>query len=376
MSESFEYTRSWLNEEDFPLLGFTRNWENPSDYPTYEPDEAQVRKDMQSLHDEVKNYLNETLIPRVVAADATEQDRYEAEEARRAAELERAAAELERAAAELKRIGAERERDFAEDLRRLNELDRATSEADRVTKEEARQIAETQRAQAETVRQDLETGYVARAEAAAARAEKAADDAESTVGGDFVTRPELEEAIGKIPTPDVSKQIGDHNSDTEAHSEIRQAVSNAQTTADNAATAANNANASTATKALFGLGASAVNDDVFAWLGNYAATAPKIATGSYVGTGAYKVENPCVLTLGFKAKAVFIVMEGADINSGFDAENFMSYIDGQTYDKVSSGNTDRRNYAVDETTFSWYSTYSNKSQLNVADKNYYYFAIG
>jgi hypothetical protein len=34
MAEKFDYTKSWLNEEDFPLLGFSRNWENPSDYPT------------------------------------------------------------------------------------------------------------------------------------------------------------------------------------------------------------------------------------------------------------------------------------------------------------------------------------------------------
>ena len=59
MAEKFEYTREWTDAEAFPHLGFTKSWENPEDYPTIELDEMQVRKDMQSLHDEVKNYINE-----------------------------------------------------------------------------------------------------------------------------------------------------------------------------------------------------------------------------------------------------------------------------------------------------------------------------
>ena len=69
MAQNFDYTRSWLSEADFPLLGFSRNWENPSDYPTVETDEGQVRRDMQSLHDEVKDYLNTVLIPKVIAEE-------------------------------------------------------------------------------------------------------------------------------------------------------------------------------------------------------------------------------------------------------------------------------------------------------------------
>ena len=72
MAEKFEYTREWTDAEAFPLLGFTKSWENPEDYPTIELDETQVRKDMQSLHDEVKNYINTKLIPAILAEDATE----------------------------------------------------------------------------------------------------------------------------------------------------------------------------------------------------------------------------------------------------------------------------------------------------------------
>lgn len=44
-------------------LEFTKNWENPEDFPTVETDETQVRRDMQLLHDEIKNYLNSTVVP-------------------------------------------------------------------------------------------------------------------------------------------------------------------------------------------------------------------------------------------------------------------------------------------------------------------------
>lgn len=109
-----QYTRVWTNAADFPHLGFTRNWENPVDYPTYEPNETIVRRDMQSLHDEVRDYINNELIPAVVASNSTEADRAQAEAARAAAEavrvsetegvVARAAAEANRAQAEAERV--------------------------------------------------------------------------------------------------------------------------------------------------------------------------------------------------------------------------------------------------------------------------------
>lgn len=50
-------------EIEFEKLKFTRDWKNASDFPTFEDDEAKVRADMQALHDETKEFLNETLIP-------------------------------------------------------------------------------------------------------------------------------------------------------------------------------------------------------------------------------------------------------------------------------------------------------------------------
>lgn len=48
---------------ELPKLEFTRDWNNPEDFPPVETSEEKVRADMQSLHDEAKQYLNEKLVP-------------------------------------------------------------------------------------------------------------------------------------------------------------------------------------------------------------------------------------------------------------------------------------------------------------------------
>ena len=93
MSTSLEYSRTWTNAEDFPLLGFTRSWENPEDYPTIETDEIKVRRDMQSLHDETKDFINNDLIPKIIADEALEAARAAAEAQRETNETARQAAE-------------------------------------------------------------------------------------------------------------------------------------------------------------------------------------------------------------------------------------------------------------------------------------------
>lgn len=42
----------------FEPFAFTKSWENDRDFPTYEPDESQVRADLQCLHDEARDGLN------------------------------------------------------------------------------------------------------------------------------------------------------------------------------------------------------------------------------------------------------------------------------------------------------------------------------
>ena len=50
---------------EVPRLKFSKTWESPDDFPTFEPDEVQVRVDMQLLHDETKDYLNNVLVPEI-----------------------------------------------------------------------------------------------------------------------------------------------------------------------------------------------------------------------------------------------------------------------------------------------------------------------
>ena len=94
----------------FDKLQFTKNWNNPDDFPTVELSEEKVRADMQLLHDEVKSYLNDKLIPAIVADGATEEHRAVAEAARAAAEQTRQSNEETRKANEMSRISAENAR--------------------------------------------------------------------------------------------------------------------------------------------------------------------------------------------------------------------------------------------------------------------------
>ena len=50
-------------------LEFSRDWRNPTDFPTYQDDETQVRADQQALFEEVKDYVNNDLIPDIESVD-------------------------------------------------------------------------------------------------------------------------------------------------------------------------------------------------------------------------------------------------------------------------------------------------------------------
>lgn len=44
---------------------FTKTWRDSNAFPTYEDDETQVREDLQCLHDEMKDYINQLLLPKL-----------------------------------------------------------------------------------------------------------------------------------------------------------------------------------------------------------------------------------------------------------------------------------------------------------------------
>lgn len=99
-----------------------------------------------------------------------------------------------------------------------------------------------------------------------------------------------------------------------------------------------------------------------------AVTAPKIETGSYVGTGTYGQANPNTLTFGFAPQLV-IFPHISDYNGC--PEHLMFYV-GTRFYEISNGITG----TLEGGELSWYSTMSASEQFNVSGTTYYYIAIG
>lgn len=105
-----------------------------------------------------------------------------------------------------------------------------------------------------------------------------------------------------------------------------------------------------------------------------AVTAPKIETGSYVGTNMYGESNPNTLTFGFKPKIVIISINGTSTYGGaiFMYGQTRSSYTGVLYNLDYS---DMPFLTWNENSVSWYSTHRGYNQLN-EDKTYNYLAIG
>lgn len=99
-----------------------------------------------------------------------------------------------------------------------------------------------------------------------------------------------------------------------------------------------------------------------------AVTAPKIETGSYVGTGTYGSANPNRLTFGFAPQLV-ILPHVSDYNGC--PEHVMFYV-GTRFYKIANGITG----TLEGRELSWYSENSISEQFNKPGTTYYYFAIG
>jgi len=108
----------------------------------------------------IKTFINGTLIPEVIGADATEQARQEAENERVANEIERVSNENARVLAETGRANAETTRGQNETTRQSNETTRGQNETTRQNNETTRGNNETARANAETLRANAESNRV------------------------------------------------------------------------------------------------------------------------------------------------------------------------------------------------------------------------
>lgn len=99
-----------------------------------------------------------------------------------------------------------------------------------------------------------------------------------------------------------------------------------------------------------------------------AVTAPKIETGSYVGTGKYGASNPNTLTFRFVPKFVFVSSGGTN-SSYFLWVQGCNGTSGEYNDHLSV-------VVVSGNTLSWYNTNNEISQRNIKGVTYYYIAIG
>lgn len=139
----------------------------------------------------IKKYINETLIPAVLASDATEAERTAAEQTRQSNEETRKSNEAARVTAETARAEAEALRKSNETTRGTNEETRKSNEAARVTAEGNRATAEGTRANAETARVQNETERKT-AEASRASAETARANAETQRAANETARQQAE----------------------------------------------------------------------------------------------------------------------------------------------------------------------------------------
>lgn len=127
----------------------------------------------------LKTYINDSLIPQVLGASATEANREANEAQRQANETQRQTAEAGRVQAENARVQAEAGRQAAEAAREAAEAARETAEAARVQAESVRQSAEAEREAAFTASQASRNEQFQAAETQRQAAETARETAEA-----------------------------------------------------------------------------------------------------------------------------------------------------------------------------------------------------
>lgn len=104
-----------------------------------------------------------------------------------------------------------------------------------------------------------------------------------------------------------------------------------------------------------------------------AVTAPKIATGSYTGTGTYGASNKNSLAFYFVPQMVVIIAEGA--NSAYAGTIFAQGQSVSNFFGVPNDTKKINTLAWSGNGVSWYATEAAR-QLNISGKTYYYIAIG
>lgn len=107
-----------------------------------------------------------------------------------------------------------------------------------------------------------------------------------------------------------------------------------------------------------------------------AVTAPKIETGSYVGTGTYGQENPNTLTFGFVPKVWgWFGYKNANGAIFFPSAELFPWGEGTINVGIATGRADACFPTYQNSSVSWFANSVNV-QANQSGYTYYYFAIG
>lgn len=106
-----------------------------------------------------------------------------------------------------------------------------------------------------------------------------------------------------------------------------------------------------------------------------AVEAPKIATGSYVGTGTYGEGNPNTLTFEFDPKLLIVQTDSDSYPAGFVWVDGISMI-GCVFTGTSSSASLNISISKDGEKITWYSSDGSVDQMNISAQTYYYTAIG
>ena len=142
-----------------------------------------------------------------------------------------------------------------------------------------------------------------------------------------------------------------------------------------------------ATAALYGLGANAVPDEVLATARSLISTAQstadskcKIVSGSYTGTGTYGSNNKNSLTFDGKPKLLIVSSTVTSAYGGRHTYPQLIFVYGESGDiasLITSGSEVFSSATVSGSgnTVSWYSADAAAQQLNVSGTKYYYIAI-
>ena len=187
----------------------------------------------------IVGFLNDDLIPTIIADDLTEQARAAAEAERVANEIERVGNENTRVTAEGLRVTAENVRVSAENGRVTAETARADAETARVTAETGRAGAEGTRASNETARQTAESGRIS-AESSRMTAESGRADAEALRVTAETARVAAETARADAETARATAEIARAGAEQTRTSNEETRVSNEQTRVSNEITRQSN----------------------------------------------------------------------------------------------------------------------------------------